>query len=232
MLQEGTAGDPMRAEVKWTYLTGQEIASRRAARGLPGSTAVVHQLLKEHGYVRRKAPEEPGDQAVSRTPCPVRKHRPTAGGISGRRQSHPQYRYEEERTLGQFLPGRKRLLHRGPAGPRPRCQPVCRGEPLLHSEPPPDDLQNALGPRKPTTRARFTTRWIMREPNRCQRPFSALLLQPPHVLLQDAQLLLLSLRLGFQSSNRLRVVATTCDTSRLSLPGCAKRNGPPPTRVI
>lgn len=55
VLQEYTAGDPMREGVKWTNLTLQEIAERLAEAGTPVSVPVVKQLLKEHHYRKRKA---------------------------------------------------------------------------------------------------------------------------------------------------------------------------------
>ena len=55
MLREHTAGDPMREGVKWTDLTRREISQRLAERGTPAGRGVVKQLLKRHGYVKRKA---------------------------------------------------------------------------------------------------------------------------------------------------------------------------------
>jgi len=55
VLREHTAGDPMREGVKWTDLTRREISRRLAERGTPAGKRVVKQLLKKHGYVKRKA---------------------------------------------------------------------------------------------------------------------------------------------------------------------------------
>ena len=55
VLRDHTAGDPMREEVKWTDLTRQEISRRLGERGTPAGRGVVKQLLKKHGYVKRKA---------------------------------------------------------------------------------------------------------------------------------------------------------------------------------
>jgi hypothetical protein len=55
VLREHTAGDPMREAVKWTDLTRREISHRLARRGTPAGKRVVKQLLKKHGYVKRKA---------------------------------------------------------------------------------------------------------------------------------------------------------------------------------
>jgi hypothetical protein len=45
----------MRGDIKWTNLSRGEIARRMGERGTPLSRAVVSQLLRQHGYRRRKA---------------------------------------------------------------------------------------------------------------------------------------------------------------------------------
>lgn len=55
VLRDHTAGDPMREGVKWTDLRRREISRRLAERGTPAGKGVVKQLLKKHGYVKRKA---------------------------------------------------------------------------------------------------------------------------------------------------------------------------------
>jgi hypothetical protein len=55
VLQDHTAGDPMRQEVQWTDLTDERIAEHLAEAGTPVSVPVVKQLLDGHGYVTRKA---------------------------------------------------------------------------------------------------------------------------------------------------------------------------------
>lgn len=55
VLRDHTAGDPMREAVKWTDLTRREISRRLGERGTPAGRGVVKQLLKKHGYVKRKA---------------------------------------------------------------------------------------------------------------------------------------------------------------------------------
>ena len=45
----------MRGDVKWTNLSRKEIAERMRALGTPVSRDVVSQLLRQHGYRRRKA---------------------------------------------------------------------------------------------------------------------------------------------------------------------------------
>jgi hypothetical protein len=55
VLADHTAGDPMRLEAKWTNLSRRQIAKRMKDMGTPVSRDVVSQLLKKHGYRRRKA---------------------------------------------------------------------------------------------------------------------------------------------------------------------------------
>jgi hypothetical protein len=55
VLRDHTAGDPMRADVKWTNLSRKEIALRVTALGTPVSRDVVSQLLRKHKYRKRKA---------------------------------------------------------------------------------------------------------------------------------------------------------------------------------
>jgi Rhodopirellula transposase DDE domain len=55
VLEDHTAGDPMRLEVKWTNLSRRQIAQRMKDLGTAVSRDVVSQLLKKHGYRRRKA---------------------------------------------------------------------------------------------------------------------------------------------------------------------------------
>ena len=55
VVQDYTAGDPMRTAVCWTHLTRQEIADHLTAAGYPVSRNIVGQLLEQHDYVKRKA---------------------------------------------------------------------------------------------------------------------------------------------------------------------------------
>jgi Rhodopirellula transposase DDE domain len=55
VLEDHTAGDPMRLEVKWTNLSRRQIAARIKDLGTAVSRDVVSQWLKKHGYRRRKA---------------------------------------------------------------------------------------------------------------------------------------------------------------------------------
>jgi hypothetical protein len=55
VLEDHTAGDPMRPELKWTNLSRRQIAGRVTELGTPVSRHVVSQLLRKQGYRRRKA---------------------------------------------------------------------------------------------------------------------------------------------------------------------------------
>jgi hypothetical protein len=55
VLRDHTAGDPMKADVKWTNLSRRQIARRMKEMGTPVSRRIVSQLLRRHGYHRRKA---------------------------------------------------------------------------------------------------------------------------------------------------------------------------------
>lgn len=55
VLQDYTAGDPMREGVRWTNLRVKEIVGRLAAAGTPVSKTVVKDLLRKPHYVKRKA---------------------------------------------------------------------------------------------------------------------------------------------------------------------------------
>lgn len=55
VLKDHTAGDPMRAGVKWTNLSRRQIARRLRERGVQAGKNVVSHWLKAHGYRRRKS---------------------------------------------------------------------------------------------------------------------------------------------------------------------------------
>jgi len=55
VLEDHTAGDPMRPERKWTNLSRRQIAKRISDLGTAVSRHVVSQLLRKQGYRRRKA---------------------------------------------------------------------------------------------------------------------------------------------------------------------------------
>jgi hypothetical protein len=55
ILQEHTAGSPMDEQIKWTDMTQKEIMEAFHRKGYTAVTKhVVRQLLKKHGYVKRK----------------------------------------------------------------------------------------------------------------------------------------------------------------------------------
>src|SRR3954463_8249877 len=55
VLEDHTAGDAMRADVRWTNLSRRRIAARVTELGTPVSRHVVSQLLRKHRYRTRKA---------------------------------------------------------------------------------------------------------------------------------------------------------------------------------
>lgn len=55
LLKEHTAGDPMNEKIKWTNLSCSDIASLLTKEGFKVSRNIVRKLLKNHGYVKRKA---------------------------------------------------------------------------------------------------------------------------------------------------------------------------------
>jgi Rhodopirellula transposase DDE domain len=55
VLEDHTAGDPMRIGVRWTNLSRRQIARRITELGTPVSRHAVSQLLRKHRYRRRKA---------------------------------------------------------------------------------------------------------------------------------------------------------------------------------
>jgi hypothetical protein len=55
VVRDHTAGDPMREDAVWTYLSPREIAEQLEARGTPVCADTVRDLLDELGFVQRKA---------------------------------------------------------------------------------------------------------------------------------------------------------------------------------
>jgi hypothetical protein len=54
IVQENTAGCPMNSDIKWTYLTPKEIVEKLAGRGIVVSAPIASDLLKIHGFKKRK----------------------------------------------------------------------------------------------------------------------------------------------------------------------------------
>ena len=104
VLEDHTAGDPMRLEVKWTNLSRRQIAKRIKDLGTPVSRHVVSQLLKKHGYRRRKAlkktmgPRHPDRNAQFENIAGLKKKYLKAGSACH------QHRHQEEGVDGRFLP--------------------------------------------------------------------------------------------------------------------------------
>lgn len=55
VIDDHIAGDPMDEKVRWTNLSRNQIASKMKEEGIDISVTVVKQLLKKHGFVKRKA---------------------------------------------------------------------------------------------------------------------------------------------------------------------------------
>src|SRR5262249_7024315 len=55
VLQEHTAGDPMRPDSLWTNLSKEEISRQLEELGTPASPKIVQQLLDRHDIGRRQA---------------------------------------------------------------------------------------------------------------------------------------------------------------------------------
>ena len=56
VVADHTAGDPMKADIRWTNLSPQALANRLADRhGVRVSKRVIQHLLAKHGYRRRQA---------------------------------------------------------------------------------------------------------------------------------------------------------------------------------
>src|SRR3954451_16759212 len=54
VLEDHTAGDPMRTDVRWTNLSRRQIATRVTELGTPIGRHVASQLLRKHRYRKRK----------------------------------------------------------------------------------------------------------------------------------------------------------------------------------
>jgi hypothetical protein len=54
ILKDNVAGSPMDKEIKWTNLSLKEISKAFESKGMNISPHVVKQLLKKHGFVKRK----------------------------------------------------------------------------------------------------------------------------------------------------------------------------------
>ncbi len=66
IVSDHTAGDPMREDVIWTYLSSTEIAQRLERRGTPVCPDTVRGLLDEFGFHQRQAEKT---KAMGEHPC-------------------------------------------------------------------------------------------------------------------------------------------------------------------
>lgn len=55
VIKDYTAGDPMNQDIRWTNLTHKEISEKLTRKGFKSGQKIAKQLLKKHGYVKRKA---------------------------------------------------------------------------------------------------------------------------------------------------------------------------------
>jgi hypothetical protein len=58
ILKDHTVGSPMDKEIKWTNLNCNEISKAFNSKGMNITPHVVKQLLKKHGFVKRKMQKE------------------------------------------------------------------------------------------------------------------------------------------------------------------------------
>ena len=54
VLKENNAGDPMNKKIIWTDLTKKEIIKLMESENIKVSKKIISDLLKKHGYVKRK----------------------------------------------------------------------------------------------------------------------------------------------------------------------------------
>ena len=127
MLQDHTAGDPMRQEVRWTDLTYEQIAGHLAEAGTPVSVPVVKQLLDEARLRHPQGPEVQGDGQPSRPQPAVREHRPAQAGVPGVGRPDREHGHQEEGADRQLLPGRAPPDAGGHRDVRPRLPQLRLG---------------------------------------------------------------------------------------------------------
>ena len=133
VLEDHTAGDPMRADVKWTNLSRGEIAEPRHRVGNSSQSARRFPVAPQTQVPQAKGIEEEDDGSPQSEPqCPVREHRPFEEGVfEGRPASH-QHGHQEEGIAGQFLPRRQDRHPGNDRDQRPRLR-QCGGG---HGDPP------------------------------------------------------------------------------------------------
>ena len=97
VLEDHTAGDPMRLEVKWTNLSRRQIAKRIDRAGDPGQSRRRLAVAPQAPIPQAEGVEEEDDGAPSSGPQrPVREHRPAQEEVPEGRPAGDQHRHEEE----------------------------------------------------------------------------------------------------------------------------------------
>ncbi len=81
LLQEFTAGDPMREGVLWTNLSLRELSRRLVALGTPASRRTIRRLLRQTQTGPPHGAEEKDDGPPSRPQRAIRKHRAPAARV-------------------------------------------------------------------------------------------------------------------------------------------------------
>ena len=132
MLQDHTAGDPMRADIKWTNLSRRQIAQRMTELGTPVGRDVVSQLLRKHGYRRRKALKKKTMGHHRDRNAQFEKIARSQEEVSEGRPARDQHRYEEEGVAGQFLSRRQDRDSGNDRDQRPRLRQRGLGVVIPH----------------------------------------------------------------------------------------------------
>jgi hypothetical protein len=159
VLREHTAGDPLRADVRWTNLSLKEMSRRLAERGSPAGQRVLRQLLKKLGFKKRKAHKtltmgsHPDRDAQFQNIAQLKaeflaaghpvlsidtKKRLSAISVEGAyrppKNQHDWRRSQKERASGDVLSRRQALLARGRASERSRLSQFGDGhrDPVWH----------------------------------------------------------------------------------------------------
>ena len=103
VLEDHTAGNPMKPDTLWTNLSVSAIADRLAELGTPADRSIVEQLLEHSESRPPPSPQDHGDGTDAATG--------TSNSRSSRfykdlyldsAQSHPQHRHEKTRAFGRI----------------------------------------------------------------------------------------------------------------------------------
>jgi len=126
VLEDHTAGDPMRAEVIWTDLTPREISAALMEKDLYVSEQVIRQLLDDEGYRRRQIEKYLDMGAHEDRNAQFENIARIKQDYLGSPDPDPEHRYQEAGALGHLLPRGPRLYAPGVAGVRPRLPQLRR----------------------------------------------------------------------------------------------------------